>query len=598
MRGKFFVVAMLLAACTAVAQESAFMSSLSTGDAQRFLTIYNGPQSRLAGWIWTDAYTYTPGQTITLRITLKTNNDLYPYVVIAYRQNNQTGAKTYLPGNTSAVTDIHGNTLAQGFQPTQLSSATKEIVAAIQAPNELGMHTFVYQLRDYTGTRILKTMYMKFGIVGPEQTLQGDITSDLTLTNNTKWIISGKVAVKNGATLTIQPGTFIFGAPGSQPAAVLLITRTGKIIANGTKSRPIIMTSSLPFGQRNRGDWGGLIMLGTSHTNVGAGLVGNNDAGTSFIEGLVADDDGLFGGGANPDLTHDCGTLRYVRVEYAGVILSPNNEVNSFTWGGCGTDTVAEYLQSTYGLDDTFEWFGGTMNARYLVGSLGNDDFLDCQLGYTGKIQFGIMFQSPDVKGNRGIECDNSEFSAAATPFSDPTIYNVTFVGSGLSGSDEASSPGLFLRRGVRGTYNNLVVANFFSSALEINGDDAKSQADQGLLTMDGILLWNNNLENQGANTIDGQITDQYARDFANGLKGNQAGKNFIVGSDPLFNNPFEFSDPDFMGRFGSPLFRAGFVAPPDDGFFDQSVNFIGGIGTENWMEEWTSFLVESDIAP
>ncbi|HWP86023.1 MAG TPA: hypothetical protein VNN17_12580 [Terriglobia bacterium] len=598
MRVSWLWVAVLLAGNLGGAQEPETLARYSTLERQRSLTSYNGPQSRLAGWIYTDKYVYQPGEQITLKLTLKPNDDLYPYVVIAYRQNNQTGAKTYLPGNTSTVTDIDGNTREQGFQPRQLSAVTKQTIATITAPNELGMHTFVYQLRDYTGTRVLKAMYMKIGVVNSVQTLSGPITSDRTLTNDTQWNISGRVSVKDGATLTIEPGTFLFGLPGSQPPSLLLITRTGKIVANGTKSRPIIMTSSLPFGQRNRGDWGGLVMLGTSHVNVGSNQSGNNAAGTFFIEGLVGDDESLYGGGATPNLAHNCGTLRYVRVEFAGSILSPNNEVNSFTWGACGTDTVAEYLQAKYGLDDAFEWFGGTMNARYLIGGLGADDFVDFQLGYTGKIQFGLMYQSPDAKGNRGVEGDNSEFNQGASPASNPTIYNMTFIGSGQVGFDEASSPGLFLRRGARATINNTVVTRFFSPAVSISDSATQAQADAGNVKMDGILMFNNNSGTQGANTVEGQLGAGYTLDYANGQKGNGAGKNFIAGQDPLLNNPFEYSDPDFMARFGSPIFRAGAVSPPDDGFFDQSANFLGGIGAYDWTEEWTNFHTDQDVAP
>ena len=592
MRASFLGVVLMLSVSLGWAQGSEVR--FSTAQAERFLTTYNGPQVRPSGWIYTDKYVYQPGQTISLKLTLKTNNDLYPYVVIAYLQNNQSGAKTYLPGNSSAVTDLDGNTLAQGFQPRQLSSATKQTIANMPAPNELGMHTFVYQLRDYTGTRVLKSMYMKIGIVGSIQEFSGDVTSDRTLTNDTQWNLNGRVNVKNGATLTIQPGTFIMGQPG---VSLLLITRNGKINARGTKSRPIILTSTLPFGQRNRGDWAGLVLLGKSQVNVGAGKVGNNTDGTSFIEGLVGDDDSLYGGGATPDLTHDCGTLEYVRVEYAGSILSPNNEINSFTWGGCGTDTVANHLQAKYGLDDTFEWFGGTMNAKHLVGSLSNDDYVDFQLGYAGKIQYTLALQSPDSKGNRGIEGDNSEFDAAAVPSSNPTIFNATFIGSGTPGSDEGDNvPGIFLRRGARATINNTVLYRWWAPGVSISDAATQAQADLGNVKMDGVLMFNTNLSTQGANNLDGQLTG-YSLDFAKGLKGNGAGKNFTV-ADPLLSNPFEYSDPNFQAMFGSPIFRAGWAAPPDDGFFDQSAKFVGAMGDEDWTEEWTNFHQESDVAP
>jgi hypothetical protein len=454
------------------------------------------------------------------------------------------------------------------------------------------MHTFVVELRDYTGTHPLKTSYMKVGVVTSTQTLTGDITTSRTLTNDTLWQVSGLTTVKNGAVLTVQPGTFVVGLPGSQPASVLLVSREGRIEAPGTEARPIVFTSSRPFGQRQRGDWGGVLMLGKAPVNTAAGITAGNTAGSFYIEGLTTNPDGLYGG---TDPTHNCGTMTYVRIEYSGVTLSPNNETNSFTWAGCGTQTTAHHLQAIFGGDDNFEWFGGTMNAKYLVGGLNADDSADFQLGTIGKVQFGMFYQSPDSRGNRGIEGDNSEYNAAAEPFSNPTFYNLTFFGSGQTGFDEAASPGIFLRRGARGTFNNIVVSNFASPCLDISDAATQTQADAGNVKMDGILCWKNNRGTANSpDTLTGQITAAYSRDYANGLKGNGAGQNFVV-ADPLIQRPFEYSDPDWFSMFSSPVFRAGWVNAPDDGFFDQ-VRFIGAFGDTDWTQGWTSYLVDADI--
>jgi hypothetical protein len=179
-------------------------------------------------------------------------------------------------------------------------------------------------------------------------------------------------------------------------------------------------------------------------------------------------------------------------------------------------------------------------------------------------------------------------------------LYNLTFVGSGEPGFDEANSPGIFLRRGARGSLNNILVTNFYSGAVDISDANTQAQADQAELKMNGIMMWGNNKANSGANTLEGQITSEYTLAYAKGekgvLNGIPAGRNFLV-MDPMLPT-IEYSDPDFMGMPGSALTRAGAVAAGDDGFFDQSANFIGGMGTENWTKEWTSFLVEGDIAP
>ena len=172
------------------------------------------------------------------------------------------------------------------------------------------------------------------------------------------------------------------------------------------------MTSAQPFGSRGREDWGGLVMLGKARINVAGG--------TAFIEGLDNRPYLQYGG---TDDTHDCGTLAYVRVGgfYAGSVFTTNNEINSFTWGGCGSKTVAHHLQAHYGKDDTFEWFGGTADLKYGVGSYGADDYTDWQLGWRGRAQYVVGIQHPGTGlGNRGIEADDSEFGDTDEPFSDP----------------------------------------------------------------------------------------------------------------------------------------------------------------------------------
>jgi hypothetical protein len=563
---------------------AAGMAHAAKESAEKAAIGYGSPEQKISMSIWSDKYTYRSGDTLKLKWTVKTNGDLYPYTTYIYRQNNQTGAKVYLPANTEAVPEA---------SPASLKDASKVEIASVTLPNEPGMHTLVVQLRDYTGTRVLKSAYAKIALVTEQVTVSAPITTNTTWVNTKSYLISGIVTVKNNATLTIEPGTIVMGAAGSQPPSALLVTREGKLAAEGTKSRPIVLTSAQPFGQRKRGDWGGLVLLGKAPVNVGANTNGNtNGAGTFFIEGLNATDDGLYGG---TDANHSCGSLAYVRVEYAGSILSPNNELNSFTFGGCGKGTSAHHLQAIYGLDDSFEWFGGTMDAKYLVGGLGADDYVDYQLGWVGRIQYGIFYQSPDARGNRGVEGDNSEFNNAATPISNPTMYNLTFIGSGQPGFDEASSPGLFLRRGARATMNNIVVTNFYSGAVEFTDANTQAQMDAGNIVMNGFLAWNNNIGATGANTLAGQIPNAPTQAYATGTRSPGSAKDFVI-TDPMLLRPFDYSDPNFRGKFGSPIFRAGWVSAPDDGFFDQTATFIGGIGDDDWTEEWTSFIVETEL--
>lgn len=586
---------------TPVSREQAEQFVAARAAAPKEANSFNAPVSRVSMYIWSDKYTYEVGQPLTVRWTVKPNNDLYPYTIFAYTVNNQTGRKTYLPGGTQTPTDVFGNTAEKGFQPTQMAAATKAVVVgagglfpAVTIPNELGMHTIVVQLCDYTGTRAIKTAYMKIGVVKGTTVISGEINSSRTLTNDTRWELRGIVYVKGGATLTVEPGTFVFGQPGTTPPSALIVTQNGKIMANGTKARPIIMTSSQPFGQRVRGDWGGLVMLGKAPINVGGNIVGGatcgpdgcrNAPGTFFIEGLVGNADSLYGG---TDPNHSCGELRYVRVEYAGTILSPNNELNSFTWGGCGKGTVSEHLQAIYGKDDSFEWFGGTNDAKYLVGTYGADDFLDVQIGYTGRVQHVIAVANAD-NSNRCIEADNYERDFTARPLGRWTVYNLTCVGNGgTRGFDETDASAVYVRRGAGGFYNNILVFNWMTRG--IGGADFASVLANGPenLGMDGVLMWNNGGLDNAVNTQTVAGLQQFV---------SQRARN-VMTMDPRLRRPLEYSDPDFRGGPGSPVFRANWTTPPEDGFFDQWASWIGGIGDYDWTEEWTTFHQEEDLRP
>ena len=179
-----------------------------TETAEKAAIGYGSPEQKIAMWIWSDKYTYRAGETLNLKWTVKTNGDLYPYSLYTYRQNNQTGKKVYLPSGSETVPDV---------QPAPLKDAAKAELATATIPDEPGMHTLVVQLRDYTGTRVLKSAYMKIGVVTEQVTVSGSITTNTTWVNTKSYLIQGIVAVKNNAVLTIEPGTIVQGAAGSAP---------------------------------------------------------------------------------------------------------------------------------------------------------------------------------------------------------------------------------------------------------------------------------------------------------------------------------------------------------------------------------------------
>lgn len=558
-------------------------ATVDAGVAEREVSGQTTLNSSAAMWIWADKSVYRPGEQLTVRGTLKPNNDLYPYTLVAYRQNNQTGQKFFLPGNSADPTDIFGNTLDQGFRITRLPVLNKQVLigtgglvatSAATIPEEYGMHTLVLQLRDYTGTRVVKSAYFKIGVVREFVNAPNEITANTTWTNDRAYRLQGIVQIR-GAVLTIEPGTFVIGQPGSQPPSVLLVTNTGRINAVGTRARPIIMTSSQPIGSRARGDWGGLILLGKAPIN---------DAGGALpIEGLPDTPETRFGG---TDANHNCGSLAYVRVEYAGAQLRPNEETNAFTWGGCGAQTQAHHLQAHYGFDDSFEWFGGNNDAKYLVGTYGADDYLDVQIGYTGRVQHVVALANAD-NSNRCFEVDNYERDFAARPLGKWSVYNVTCVGNrGATGFDEPDASAIMIRRGGAGVYANILATNWMTGTMTIANNDSVLANVPNDLTLNGLLAWNNGT---GANDVNGQVVAGF-RPFIQNTARN------VLFADPMLRRPLEYSDPDFRPMTGSPVFRPGWVQPPDDGFFDQWANYIGAFGEVDWTEEWTTWAQEEDL--
>jgi hypothetical protein len=282
---------------------------------------------------------------------------------------------------------------------------------------------------------------------------------------DTVYQLEGKVYVSNGATLTIQAGTRIEGLPSTTPegASALVITRGSKIYAVGEvdgECKPIVFTAA--NGQK--GGWGGLVLLGNAQINQPA---------NQEIEGI--DPDSVPAGvdvtyGTNvPDFNcESSGTLSYVRVEFAGAKISDGNELNSFTFGGVGGGTQLDHLQAYYGADDAFEFFGGTVNGKYLISTSTDDDAFDFDFGYRGHLQFLLAVIDTCASFSNdanGIECDNNAGGDPVAPFTRPVISNLTIVGS-PTGNASAESTGTVLygarfRRATRFVLRNSVVYGY-----------------------------------------------------------------------------------------------------------------------------------------
>ncbi|MEY3079615.1 MAG: hypothetical protein RL086_768 [Bacteroidota bacterium] len=259
----------------------------------------------------------------------------------------------------------------------------------------------------------------------------GVITANTTWTADKIYKLKGFVRVGNdptvtdvpaknsGPTLTIQPGTVIYGDKATK--GTLVIQRGAKIIAEGTATSPIVFTSESAVGTKEPGDWGGIVICGRASNNQPGGVFELEGGYKAFS-----------GGGTAPDDSDNSGSLKYVRIEYAGVPVNPNQEVNSLTLGAVGRDTKIEYVMCTYGLDDSFEWFGGTVNAKYLIAYKGLDDDFDVDFGFSGFVQFGLGVRGAtlaDQSGSNGFEVDNNGQGSDAAPFTSGTFSNMTIIG-------------------------------------------------------------------------------------------------------------------------------------------------------------------------
>jgi hypothetical protein len=403
------------------------------------------------------------------------------------------------------------------------------------------------------------------------QDVTADIVQDVTWKAGTTYTLKRHIFVEN-AVLTIEAGTRIKGDPGSS----LVITQSARIDAAGTAQKPIVFSSSQPEGTRQPGDWGGVVLLGKAPINV--------SGGSDKIEGFPASELRTGYGGADP--THNCGRLNYVRIEFAGFELAPDNELNGLSVGACGSDTELDYIQVHRGNDDGIEFFGGTVNAKHLVITQNDDDGLDWDFGWQGKVQFVIVQQSK-VAGDNAFEADNNKNQSDASPRSTPTIYNATLIGSGAEpGMAVKTQRGMLLRRGTAGRMYNFVVAHFADFPIDIDGEASVARTEGDLADLyikNSIFFANGNQESWQDSMDNDAMFDEGG--FFRGETSNH------MAMDPTLTLPLDVERPDFKPLAGSPCLNAGMAAtPPDDGFFDPRATFVGAIGDTDWTAGWTAY--------
>ena len=276
--------------------------------------------------------------------------------------------------------------------------------------------------------------------------LDSDITENVTLETGKTYTLNGGVHVKSGATLTIQPGVTIV-AQHDETVDYILIEQGAKIDAQGTAAQPIVMTSE----KKEAGAWGGLHICGYAHTN--------NESGKSEIGNAP------YGGNNDAD---NSGTLKYIRLEYTGYAFDEEHEANGVSFYGVGNGTTVEHLQAYQGSDDGFEFFGGSVNVKYMVVTSCSDDSFDWTEGWNGKAQFLVAYQEGESSLGYAcdclMECDNNGTNNAATPVAHPTIANATLIGNG------GDAQGVRLRAGTQvELYNTIITGKGKPLTVETN---------------------------------------------------------------------------------------------------------------------------------
>ena len=410
------------------------------------------------------------------------------------------------------------------------------------------------------------------GIDKPVIVVTGSIQGSETWTSANYYVLRGAVFVQQGATLNIGAGTRVIGESGS--VGTLIVLRGGRLNAVGTATAPVVFTSDQPVGRRQRGDWGGLIINGRARINFGSG------------EAAGEGETGVYGGNDDND---NSGILRYVRVEFSGIEFSPDNELNGIAFQAVGRGTQVDHVQAHMSRDDALEWFGGTVDAKYVVASNAADDSIDWTFGWTGRAQFVAVTQRGDDADN-GIEADDNEFNNNALPRSNPQIYNITMCGDPDRNEGGESPRAANLRRGTAFTIRNFLMTGFktVGPQIETTNTATTAQVDNGTSQMGAGVVWNIGVTGGAAGTALHASVAAYVNSgrFPNVRTNVDPGVSTVGCSN---HEAPDFRPSSIATLAGGQLAP---IQPPNDGFFDV-VTFIGAVPPApepNWMDGWTAF--------
>jgi len=441
-------------------------------------------------------------------------------------------------------------------------------------------------------------------------TLKGRIDSTMTLTSANDYILDGLVYIMPNRTLNIQAGTVIKANFTGANVASLVITRGAKINAQGTATNPIVFTSANPTPRS--GDWGGVVICGRAPVNT----TSTAGAGTFVVEGGINTSDGL-GVAGGTDAADSSGAIRYARIEYAGYAFQPDQEINSLTMAAVGNKTVIEYVQVTYAKDDAFEWFGGTVNCRYLVTYKTQDDDFDSDNGFSGSVQFGLIFRDSaiaDISRSEAFESDNDAGGTANQPKTLAVFSNVTAIGPRATLTNIGNAlylAGAQIRRNTGISIYNSVFMGWPQGLLTDDSrglvwDDVQDSTVRflGNCIAGTALPFGYSAPNPAGATTQAIVDAWYRNPF---YRNTVLTANEQVG----YTRPFDYLNPDFSPFSSANISIPGFPTVPNPvvgsanvnftdariaarNSFIRTVGFRGAVGPSgednNWYKGWTKF--------
>jgi hypothetical protein len=514
------------------------------------------------------------------------------------------------PNGGKTLTAAVGTTSIASVDLGGQTSSTQKIDYTIPANAVVGS-TIVITLQAIDNQNLPSLITnVSIQVNDPVIVLQGNLASQ-TLDATKRYLIRGQVFVPNGVTVTIPAGTILLGEKSSK--GTLVVEKGGVLNCNGTAAAPVVMTSNQGVNERDKGDWGGLVILGRAFTNQNTSA---DDAGSPNVEGI--DPPKRFGSNVRTNDGESSGTYRYLRVEYAGIELSPNNETNSITMGGLGSGTTMEYVQVSFGGDDGFEWFGGAVNGKYLISLSTWDDDFDGDFGWTGKVQFGLVVRNPfyaDQSQSNAFEIDNgpNDTDTGADKLTTAIFSNISVYGPRDHASRSISANNIHnidLRRRVAASIFNSVVTGF-PTGLRFNQLSVQQNYDNGL----GVLANNISVANtayaaSGTTVANVQAywetpalsnsslttpSDANAAAFWGdlGLRLDNFFARYQIAtypSNPNFTLPSGTVTLASGGSFSNTKFTG-------DTFFDKTVTYRGAFGTAtDWTDGWAEFRPISKV--